>query len=128
MDPVTVILGALVAASARVTGQAVSDAYTGLRALIVRKFGHANPRLEQHLDDYVGDPDTYEKPAQKVLREVGAGEDEELVAQAVNVLKLAEQSAPGITGGMVGQINAEGVVVAGNVYGGVHFGGGANPK
>ena len=74
MDPVTVILGALSIAGARVGDQVIKDGYAGLKALIVRKFGAAKPRLEEHIDAYSQDPDTWEKPVAKSLREAGSRE------------------------------------------------------
>ena len=122
MDPITVILTALATAGGQVGGQAISEAYAGLKRLIVDRFGGKDPRLEQHIDDYVADQETYGKPAEKALREVGAAGDQEIVDSAIELLERVEQAQPGITGGMVGQINAQGVVVAGTVHGGVHFG------
>jgi len=124
MDPITIILTALATAGGKVAGDAIGDAYAGLKRLIVQKFGAKDARLEQHIADYVDDPETYEKPAAKALRNVGAGDDQELVDRAVEVLRQAEEAQPGVTGGLVGQINASGgVVVAGTIHGGVHFGG-----
>jgi hypothetical protein len=125
MDPISVILSALVTAGAKVGGDAVSDAYAGLKRLIVNRFGAANPRLEQHIDDYVDDEETYAAPARKAIKESGAAEDQEVLDLAVEALKRAEAAQPGVTGGLVGQINAQGgnVVVSDTIHGGVHFNG-----
>jgi hypothetical protein len=119
MDPISVILAALVTSGAKVAGQAVGDAYAGLKGLIVARYGRRDPRLEQHLDDYVDDQETYERPAAKALREVGADADQELVDLAVQALREAERAAPGATGGLVGRIDAAGgkVTVVGTVEG-----------
>ena len=122
MDPITVILSALATAGGNVAGQAISDTYALFKRRIIDRFGGGNPRLEQHLDDYVADQETYAKPAEKALRDAGVGDDEEIVKRAIELLEKAEEAQPGITGGLVGQINAEGVVVAHTVHGGVHFG------
>jgi hypothetical protein len=108
MDPVSVILSALVTAGAKVGGQAVSDAYSGLRRLIVARFGGRDPRLEQRLDEYVADPETYGKPVAKALHGVGADGDQEIIDFAVRVLREAEAVQPGVTGGLVGKIDAAG--------------------
>jgi hypothetical protein len=117
----SVILGALSLAGSSMGDQALKDGYAGLKALIVRKFGVAQPRLEEHIQAYSDDPDTWQKPAAKTLREAGADRDQDVLDAAVQVLKDAEAAKPGITGGLVGQINAKNVVVANRIDGGVHF-------
>jgi len=108
LDPLTVILSALATAGAKVGGQAVGDAYVGLKRLIVTRFGARDPRLEQHLDDYVQDQETYEKRAAKALHAVGADADQDLLDRAVEVLRQAEAAQPGVSGGLVGKIDAAG--------------------
>jgi hypothetical protein len=129
MDPITVILSALAVAGGRVGGQAIQDGYEALKSLIVRKLGGNQPKLEERLDDYVQDQKTFREPAEKALREAGADADQEVVDRAVDLLRQAEAAQPGVTGGLVGQINAQGVNVVQTMHGDIvqNFGGQARP-
>jgi hypothetical protein len=129
VDPITVILSALAVAAGKAGAQAVQDGYAALKSVILRKYGRGQPKLEERIDDFVRDQDTFKKPAEKALQDAGVGTDQEVIDQAVDLLWQAETAEPGVTRGLVGQINAQGVVVAGTIYGGVHqtFGGSDKP-
>jgi hypothetical protein len=129
MDPITVILSALAVAGGKVGGQAIQDGYEALKSLIVRKLGGNQPKLEERIDDYVQDQETFRSPAEKALREAGAGADQEVVDKAVELLRQAEATQPGVTGGLVGQINAQGVNVVHTMHGNINqtFGGPRQP-
>jgi hypothetical protein len=111
MDPIAVLLSALSLAGTAlqpVGEQAVKDAYAGLRELLVRKFGAASPKLERTLGDHAEDPETYKVPMEKVLTEAGAERDQEVLDAATDLLARAEAARPGVTCGVVGQLNAHG--------------------
>jgi hypothetical protein len=134
MDPLTVIISALSLAGTAlqpITDQAIKDGYAGLKALLIRKFGGAEPELAPVLDQHERRPDVYTPAAENLLRAVGADRDQEVVDAATALLKHAEQTQPGISGGLVGQINAQGgqvAVVQGNVHGGIHMGAPETPR
>lgn len=92
MDPVTLILAALVTGAAsgagETTTQAVKDGYAALKALIKRKFA-GNAKAEETLDDHEADPGTYEKPLAKQLEATGVAQDPDVVAAAQQVIQAA---------------------------------------
>jgi hypothetical protein len=118
MDPSTVLLSALSLASTAlspVADQAVKDGYVGLKALILRKLRANAPEFEATLAKYEEKREVWKEPVKEALREAGVDQDQEVVDQATELLKRAEAARPGATGGLVGQINAQGgrVVVIG---------------
>lgn len=127
MDPLTILLSALSLAGTAlkpIADQAIKDGYAGLKELIIRKFGAKEPELAQVLDQNEKRPDVYKPAVEATLKQVGADQDQEILDKATELLKQAEGAQPGVTGGLVGQINAAGgrVVVAGTIHGGIHMG------
>lgn len=90
MEPISLIISALVAGAAKAAGDAAPDAYKGLKVLIKRKFA-GEPKAEMVLEEHEQDPETYEAPLKKKLAEVGADQDEEIIKAAQ---KLLEQVQP----------------------------------
>ncbi len=88
MEPISILLAALVAGAAKAAGDAAPDAYNGLKTLIKRKFA-GEPKAEMVLEEHETDPETYEAPLKKKLVEAGADKDEEIIKKAQELLKLA---------------------------------------
>jgi len=89
MDPVSLIVAALAAgASAALkdtAGQAVRDAYGGLKALLRRKLGNA-PLAQQVIDKHAEAPEVWEKPLQEELASADVADDEEVIRAAQELL------------------------------------------
>lgn len=120
MEPISVLMSALSLAGTvlkPVTDQAVKDAYVGLKALIVRKFGRQQPLLATTLEQHAEDPKTWEAPVEKMLKDSGADKDQELLQAAANFLNQAEAHQPGITNGVAQIINAQKIGVVGTNFG-----------
>ena len=96
MDPISLILAALVAGAAKAAADLAPDAYNGLKALIKRKFA-GEPKAEMVLEEHETDPETYEAPLKKKLAEAGADKDEEIIKKAQELLKQLkpEEAAAG---------------------------------
>jgi hypothetical protein len=113
MDPISIIVGAMVLGASEglksTAAQAVKEAYAGLRAFIVRKYGD-HSGMRQAVASLENKPDS--KDGQEVLKQelaaAGGDRDQEVVDEATSLLKLLEHVSPGVTGGLVGQINAAG--------------------
>jgi hypothetical protein len=114
MDPISLLLTVLSTSGQGIAEQALKDGYAGLKALIIRRFGTTHPRLESTLDDFADDPETYQKPAAKLLREAGVDRDQEIMAQAA---ELHKRAAPAAASSMTVASN-RGVAIGGSVTGG----------
>ena len=124
MEPISILLSALALGAQALrpaAEQAVKDAYSALKRVVIDRFGASEPKLEQVLAEHAEDPGTYRKSAEKVLKAVCADRDQEVIDLAAALLKHLEDAQPGITGGLVGQINAQGgkVLVVGRDVGSV---------
>jgi hypothetical protein len=140
MDPVTLIVGALVAgavaATKDVTAQAIKDAYSGLKSLIVQKYGKAASAVELLAEEPESKP--HQEVAKMALEKAGVSQDAELAAQAKALLDLLKQagqldratynayvSGSGAIAQGPGAVAAGqgGIAVGGNVEGGISLGG-----
>ena len=95
MDPITLIVGALVAGAASGALDEVKDgaaggikaAYAKLRALATRRVA-GNPGAEAALAEIEADPDTWKAPLAAKLTQLDAGADADLVAAAKALMEL----------------------------------------
>jgi hypothetical protein len=145
MDPVTLIVGALVAgavaATKDVTAQAIKDAYSGLKSLIVQKYGKAASAVVLLADEPESKP--HQEVAKMALEKAGVSQDAELVSQAQALLDLLKQvgqldratynaymSGSGAIAQGSGAVAAGqgGIAVGGDVQGGISVGSGAKPN
>jgi hypothetical protein len=114
LDPVTVIVAALVAGAA--TGAtdtattAVHDAYTALRDALRRRL----PGRKTQLDPLLADPDANRQQLTRILEASGSAQDETLIAAAQHLLSLIDPG--GVKAGkyVVDLRDAKGVQVGDN--------------
>ena len=100
MDPISLIVAALAAgASAAVkdtAGQAVKDAYSGLKALVKRRLG-SSQMAQEVIERHEQAPEVWEKPLEDELGRAGLADDEEVIRLAQEL--LAKQDPGGAAAG-----------------------------
>lgn len=93
MDPVTLIVAALVAGAAQGVSEtasgAVKDAYDGLKAKVKSWFGE-QPSKELVLVEHEKSPDTWQAPLKAALAETGAAGDPAVVEAAQQLMALLD--------------------------------------
>jgi hypothetical protein len=93
MDPISLIIAALAAGAIAgvkdTASQAVTDAYTGLKSLLRRRFA-GNQQAEAALDQAERQPGSDQAPLAEHLRAAGADSDEELIRTARALLEQAD--------------------------------------
>ena len=138
MEPVTLIVTALVAGATAVAnevgGQALKDAYTGLKTLVVDRYKGAKSVVE--LAENNPDSADMAQAAEAVLTDAGAADDQDLITQAEQVneeLATQEKANPGstiitVSGSGAVAVNrstaagAGGIAIGGSVKGNVSTG------
>ena len=94
MDPISLIVTALVQGAAKAATDVVPDAYKGLRELLGKRFA-GKPAAELVLEEHASDPQTYEAPLRKQLEQAALAEDLEVLALARQLLEqLGSPAAP----------------------------------
>ncbi len=112
MDPVTLIVAALVAGAAvglkDTASSAVKDAYNGLKGLVQRKLAD-RPDSELVLARHEQDPQVWDRPLAQELTAAGAGDDPAVVTAAQALMRLVD--AAGSAAGRY-QVSASGHAAA----------------
>jgi len=93
MDPVSLVVAALVAGAAKGVGSsaesAVSAAYPKLKGVLGRLF-QARQSAQVALEQHEAAPEVWKAPLEAELRAAGVGEHEDVVDAARQLLKLAD--------------------------------------
>ena len=92
MDPISLIITALVQGAAKAATEVVPDAYHGLRQLLGQRFA-GNPTAEMVLEEYTAHPQTDEAPLRHQLEQAALAEDAEVLALARQLLEQLGVSA-----------------------------------
>lgn len=112
MEPITLIMAALIAGSAAgvqsVASETIRDAYHALKGAILRRFGD-RPEVAVTLEKAEQKPDVWSEPLKEILQEVGADREQEIVAAAAELMRLA--------GPEVAQVGKYNLQIKGNVQG-----------
>ena len=123
MDPITTaIIAALPALAADVVSSAVKDAYSGLKALIGRKFGATSP-VAKSVEDLEANPTSKGRAIvlSEQVEESRATSDTEIMAAVTKLVEaLAKNQAAGtssvrikatMSGGVAGVVGAQNVSI-----------------
>jgi len=93
VDPVSLVLSALISGAAQGVADGASDtarsAYSKLRHLVSAKFAGNKP-AEVALDEHAADPDTWQVPLTKYLTSFGADADGAIIEAAQQLLALLD--------------------------------------
>jgi hypothetical protein len=97
MDPITLIMTALVQGAAKAATDIVPDAYKGLQDLLRKRFAD-KPATEMLLEEHATDPLSYNAPLRKQLEQAALAEDSEVLTLARQLLEQlgTPAAAPGI--------------------------------
>jgi hypothetical protein len=98
MDPITLIVAALAAGASAGTLSALQDdvkdvvatAYSKLRGLLMKRVA-GNQVAEVALAQYEANPKAWEAPLADQLKQLGAGNDPDVLAAAQELMKLVDQ-------------------------------------
>ncbi|MET7899819.1 hypothetical protein [Streptomyces mirabilis] len=93
MDPISLIMGALLAGATKGSGEAASsavmDAYTAFREALKRRLAGRKP-AQTAIEEYTADPDTWRPAVETYLQQADVQYDEAVLATASAVLSAAD--------------------------------------
>ncbi len=120
MEPISLILAALLAGAAKGVGDtaagAVKDAYSGLLTALRRKL--AKPAAQAAVEEYAADPEEWGPALETYLRRAGADRDEVILEAATMLMRQADPDGASAGRYVVNLSGAQGVQVnnaSGNV-------------
>src|SRR5215467_10656842 len=91
MEPLSLILSALAAGATAIAqttaSEAMKDTYAALKTRIQKKFA-GKPKAEAALANHADDPETYELPLKKALREGHLDQDQQVLQEARQLMTL----------------------------------------
>jgi hypothetical protein len=93
MDPISLVLAALVAGVAKGAGQsataAVRDAYAALRSALKRRLAD-RPAARDAVEQYTADADAWQGNLEVHLKQAGVAQDQEVIGAAERVMRLTD--------------------------------------
>jgi hypothetical protein len=114
MEPISLILAALLAGVAKGAGQsaanAVQDAYKGLRDALKRRLV-GKPAAEAAVEQYTDDPEAWRGNLEVHLKQAGADQDQAVLDAASSVMRLADPAGANAGKYNVNLAGAQGVQV-----------------
>jgi hypothetical protein len=129
MEPISLILAALLAGATtgagEAAGTAIKDTYAGLRDALKRKLA-GKPAAESVIQEYTADPDNWEPAVTAYLKQAGADRDEALVSLAQAVMAHVDPAGSSTGKYSVDLRGAQGVQVGDRNTQSNYFGGGGN--
>jgi hypothetical protein len=114
MEPISLILAALLTGVAKGAGQsaanAVQDAYKGLRDALKRRLA-GKPTAEAAVEQYTDDPEAWKGNLEVHLKQAGADQDQAVLDAASSVMRLADPAGANAGKYNVNLAGAQGVQV-----------------
>jgi hypothetical protein len=112
VDPVSLIVAALMAGASAGVADSAKDAvgglYEKLKTALAERFSQGDPAGGRTLERYAGNPTGYETPVRDLITETGADQDDSILDVARQLLAAADPD-----GAQVGKYNVK--VIGGNV-------------